>query len=260
MTVGLFERNGYRRPDGIWVFSHAQFNLRFPYEPGDHVVFGGPSKRGKTSLAFDLIEPLASPDFPAYVAVSKPTDPVTEKRGKELGFRFVSDWPPTILVKEVINGKPPGYVIWPQFGDINTDFQNAARVTARLLADRYSASARKEKITAGMLIMDDTMVKAKIMGLDKQMTTIIAMAGAMKIGMWVFIQKPTDSGDTTLWAFENCDHLICTKGGDGRMLDRYAQIAGEHKKTVLRVVPTLEKYQFLYLNKAEGWICIVDKS
>lgn len=260
MTVGLFERSGYRRPDGIWVFTRAQFNLRFPYKPGDHVVVAGPSKRGKTELCFDLIGPLASPEFPAYVAVSKPTDPVTKKRGEELGFRFVNDWPPPLLWKEVTQGKPPGYVVWPQFGDINTDFQNAARVTARLMADRYSASARNEKVTAGMLIMDDTMVKAKIMGLDKQMTTIIAMAGAMKIGMWVFIQKPTDSGDVTLWAFENCDHLICTKGGDGRMLDRYGEIAGEHKATVKRVVPTLEKYQFLYLNKAEGWMCIVDKS
>lgn len=260
MTAGLFQRSGYRRPDGIWVFTRDQFNLRFPYQPGDHVVLAGPSKRGKTELAFSCLKTLSHPDFPAYVAVSKPTDHVTKQRGQELGFRFVNDWPPVKKVSELFNGPPPGYVIWPNFGDINNDFQNAAAVTARLMADRYSASARKEKRSAGMLIMDDTMVKAKIMGLDNQMTTIIAMAGAMKIGIWVFIQKPTDSGRTTLWAFENCDHLLATKGGDSRMLDRYAEIAGEHGPLVKRVVPTLQKYQFLYLNKAEGWVCIVDVS
>jgi len=234
----------------------------FHYKGGEHVVFGGPSKHGKTELAFDLLSDVATPELPAYVAVSKPTDKVTQTRGKELGFRFVTDWPPSKKFNEIewLGGKRPrGYVIWPKFGDISTDFTNAAGVTARLMADRYSASARKEKHSAGILVMDDTMVKAKVMGLDNQMVTILAMAGAMEIGLWVFVQKPTDSGRTPLWAYENGDHFFFGKGGDQRMLFRYMQVgnAGEHAQSIVEVVPKLKMYQFIYLHDSE--ICIVDR-
>ena len=230
----------------------------FHYKAGEHVVFGGPSKYGKTELAFDLLAVVATPELPAYVAVSKPTDKVTMVRGKELHFRLVHDWPVPRQVKEMWEGRPPGYVIWPRFGNITTDFQDAAAITARLMADRYTASARNRKHSAGILVMDDTMVKAKVMGLDSQMVTILAMAGAMHIGLWVFVQRPSDSGRTPLWAYENGDHYFFGKGGDHRMLQRYMQVgaAGEQSMTILEVTPKLEKYQFIYLHDSE--ICIVD--
>jgi hypothetical protein len=230
----------------------------FHYKGGEHVVFGGPSKRGKTELAFDLLAVVATPELPAYVAVSKPTDKVTLQRGKQLHFRFVDNWPVSRQLSEAWNGRPRGYVIWPHFGDISTDFSNAAGITARLMADRYTASARRKKHSAGILVMDDTMVKAKVMGLDSQMVTILAMAGAMEIGLWVFVQKPTDSGRTPLWAYENGDHYFFAKGGDQRMLYRYMQVgsAGERAATVIEVLPKMKEYQFLYLHDTE--ICIVD--
>lgn len=248
--------------NGLMVYPRKIFceNIFGPaYKGGQHVVFGGPSKYGKTELAFDLLAVSSTPELPAYVAVSKPTDEVTEKRGKELGFRFVSDWPVPRQLKEFWEGRPRGYVIWPHFGNISTDFDNAGAITARLMADRYTASARKRKHSAGILVMDDTMVKAKVMGLDNQMVTILAMAGAMKIGLWVFVQRPSDSGRTPLWAYENGDHYFFGKGGDLRMLYRYMQVgnAGEHATVIMEVVPKLEKYQFVYIHG--DIICIVDR-
>lgn len=231
----------------------------FHYKGGEHCVFGGPSKRGKTQLAFDLLSVVATPELPAYVAVSKPTDKVTLQYGKRLHFRFVDNWPPQRKLSEAWNGRPRGYVIWPHFGDIDHDFGNAAAITARLMADRYTASARHKKHSAGILVMDDTMVKAKVMGLDNQMVTILAMAGAMEIGLWVFVQKPTDSGRTPLWAYENGDHYFFAKGGDQRMLFRYMQVgaAGEKADIVVNVLPKLQDFQFLYLHGSE--ICIIDR-
>lgn len=239
------------------TYCHEVFGPK--YKGGQHVVFGGPSKYGKTELAFDLLAVAAKPELPAYVAVSKPTDKVTLERGRELHFRFVHDWPVSRRVQELWEGRPKGYVIWPSFGDINADFTNAAGVTARLMADRYTASARRKKHSAGILVMDDTMVKAKVMGLDNQMVTILAMAGAMEIGLWVFVQRPSDSGRTPLWAYENGDWYFFGKGGDTRMLQRYMQIgaAGENSQIVAEVAPKLEKYQFIALH--EESICIVDK-
>ena len=241
----------------IATFSRDDFNDRFHYRAGEHVVFGGPTQRGKTTLAKDLVAPIARPDFPAYVAVSKPMDGVSEQFVTQLHFRRVAEWPPGRKIKELkmFDGPPRGYVIWPKFGDINTDVNNCARVTAKLMEDRYAQGTHGHK---GILIMDDTMVKAKVMGLDGQMVTILAMAGAMGIGIWVFVQKPTDSGRTTLWAYENATHLFFAKGGDSKMLDRYAEIAGARGPMVKQTIPRLKPYQFLYMHKYEEWVCIVD--
>jgi hypothetical protein len=246
-------------PGGLLVIPRDMFcGSYFYYDPGQHVVFGGPSTHGKTRLAFDLAGHIIRPDFPIYVAQSKPRDPETDKAAKRLELRVVPDWPVSPKVQELWNGKPNGYVIRPAFGDISTDMERCAAITARLLSERYSAGASK-KGAKGILMMDDTMVKAKILGLDRQMVTIIAMAGAMGIGEWIFVQKPTDSGSITLWGYENATHCFFTKGGDARMMKRYSEIAGEHGKLVMEVIPQLKEYQFLYLHKVEGWICIVDK-
>jgi hypothetical protein len=229
----------------------------FHYKPGQHVLFGGPSTKGKTRLAFDLLEYAATEDCPAYVAQSKPTDLETDRGAKRLDFRTVNDWPVPRKVGEMLGGdKPRGYVIKPRFGNLDTDMANCAAITARLLDDRYTAGVKGKK---GILVMDDTMVKAKILNLDGQMVTIIAMAGAMGIGEWVFVQKPTDSGRITLWSYENYIHGFFTKGGDRRMLLRYAEIAGDRGQLLVETVPTLTKYQFAYLHKDEGWYCIVDR-
>jgi hypothetical protein len=260
MSSPLFvdEQDSYRRPDGMTVIRRrAFFRDYFDYKPGEHVVYGGRSTAGKTSLAFDAMEYCANSEFPAYVAVSKPQDPVTQKRGRELGFRRVSEWPPPKRIQEVFGAqKPPGFLVWPQFGDLNTDMKNAAMITERLLMERYAHGAsRKNK--GGILVMDDTMIKAKIMGLDNEMVTILAMAGAMDLGLWIFIQKPTDSGRTTLWGYEQAIHLFFTKGGDAKMLIRYAEIIGDMGPVAKKVIPTLKPYEFLYVHKVQGFICIV---
>jgi hypothetical protein len=259
MTTPLFveDADAFDR-GGITVIRRQAFARDyFDYQPGEHVVFGGPSTRGKTTMAFDLLEYVANPDFPAYLAVSKPQDPVTARRGQELGFRKVADWPPPKRIQEMMGGKKPsGFLVWPQFGDLNTDMERAAKVTYALLMERYANGASR-KNTGGILVMDDTMVKAKIMGLDKEMVTILAMAGAMKLGLWVFVQKPTDSGRTTLWSFENATHLFFTKGGDARMLNRYVEIIGDRGRIAKEVIPTLKPYEFLYVHKTEGFMCIV---
>src|SRR6516225_7887450 len=95
MTLAPVESAAYEREDGIWVIPRNEFaSRRFSYEAGQHVVFAGPTQRaGKTTLAFQLLEYIATPDLPAYVAVSKPRDKVTASEGMRLGYRQVSDYP-----------------------------------------------------------------------------------------------------------------------------------------------------------------------
>lgn len=211
---------------------------------------------GKTTLAFQLLEHVATPDCPAYIAVSKPRDAVTEREMKRLGYRLVKTWPVEPQVKEMWDGKPSGYVIWPEFGDIDADAEKAARITGALLRDRYKAGTKNKK---GILVLDDTVVKSKLLGLDRYMTTHIAMAGAMKVGGWYFVQKPTDSGRAAVWSYGNSAHIFVSKDNDRRNRQRYDEIGGFDPHQVEKVSLNLQPYQFLYLGREHGTMCIIDK-
>lgn len=245
-----------QRDDGLWIFSRADFaQNRFYYKPGEHVVFGGPTQRGKTTFAFDLLEEVATPELPAYVAVSKPKDPVTERRGKELGFRMVRDWPAPMKVNEMWDGKPPGYLIWPKFGSMDDDVDRCADITRKLIQDRYTAGVKNKH---GIMVMDDTMVKSKLMGLDREMTTLLAMSGAMGLGQWTFVQKPTDSGRAAIWSYGASEHLFLLKDPDRRNQQRYDEIGGVDPRFVRDATNSLAPFQFLYIKRTESFACVVD--
>lgn len=227
------------------------------YKPGEHVVFAGPTQlAGKTTLAFQLLEYTATPQCPAFIAVSKPRDPVTEKEMKRLGYRLVRDWPPEPKFKDMWGDKPAGYVIWPQFGDMDKDVSNSAAITGRLLRDRYAKGVKGQK---GILVCDDTVVKSKLLGLDREMTTHIAMAGAMDLGGWYFVQKPTDSGRAAIWAYGNSAHVFLSHEPDKRNRTRYDEIGGFESAQIAEIVRTLKPFQFLYIKRSGSRICIVDK-
>lgn len=226
----------------------------FHYKPGQHVVFGGPSTHGKTTMAFDLMEPIVSPDFQAYVAQSKPRDPVTERRCKELGFPEVNQWPPPKSLKEFFGNPPNGYLVKPKFGSLQHDMENCAQLTADLLNERYTAGVRGKK---GIAVMDDTMIKAKIMGLDGQMVTILAMAGAMGLGLWTFVQKVTDSGRTALWAYSQSAHKFLLHDPVKAAQKVYADKISMNPLEFSAATGSLEEFQFLYANTEKDYLCVV---
>jgi len=231
------------------------FSTRFDYNAGDHAVFAGPSQQaGKTTLAFKGLEYHATVECPAYVIVSKPKDPVTSAEGARLGFRRVDTWPVEKKVSELWDGPPRGYLIWPRFGDIDADMARASAVSAAVFRDRYAAGVKDKK---GIIVADDTMVKSKLLGLDRYMTTHLAMAGAMDVGGWYFVQKPTNSGQAAIWAYGNSQHVFLSKDRDRRNRARYDEIGGIDRGLVARITLDLKPYQFLYLN-SKGDMCIVD--
>lgn len=240
---------------GLTVIPRDLFARRyFEYNDGEHAVFGGPSTKGKTTLAFGLLKYVAKPKIrPAYVAVSKPNDPATFKWGKELGFRFVPTWPAPRSFSEIFGEHPAGYVVYPKFGNLETDMANAAKVTRDLLNERYTAGVRNQH---GILVMDDTMLKAKVLNLDGEMVTILAMAGGMGMGMWTFVQKPTDSGRTPLWSYTMSTHKFFRHDGVKNMRKRYAEIADMDEPAFSEATSSLKEYEFLYVGGSDD-ICVV---
>lgn len=253
----LLTRRAYQREDGLWVFPRDQFaSERFDYHPGEHVVFLGRTQgAGKTTLAFKLLEYCATPECPALVAVCKPVDKVTASEGQRLGYRRVEGYPVPVRISELVNGKPSGYLIWPDMRDPDTAMDNAAQSTRGLIRQVYSDGVRKKQC---ILMLDDTVTKSRVLRLDNDMILIITMSGAMGVGGWFFLQKPTDVGKTALWAYPNCEKIFLSKTGDKRVGDRYDEIGGHDGHVIYRATQKLEKFQFLYAERSNGYLCVVD--
>lgn len=232
----------------------------FDYEAGQHVVFGGPTQvSGKTQLAFDLLEYVATPECPAYVAVSKPQDKVTSYYAKLYDWPIVRSWPPVTKFKHLFS-KPTGYVIWPQFGDLYRDRENVKKVLGGLIAERYGASAQSKRgrRVKGILVMDDTRDKSKVAQLDYEMTTVLAMAGAMGLGEWCFVQKPSQAGDTALMSYSAADHLFLFRDPTVKGREYYGEIGGVDPNYIDWVLQHLEKRQALYIRRSGPELAIVD--
>ena len=258
MTSTVEETSAYQRDDGIWVIPREEFaSSRFLYKPGQHVVFAGPTQRaGKTTLAFKLLEYTANPSMPAYVSVSKPKDPTTTNEGARLGYRRVDSYPFPPKFKELLKeGKPSGYLIWPDMRNPETAMQNAHDVTSRLIDGVYADGAKGKQC---ILFLQDTVTKSKVLNLDRQMVMVITMSGAMGIGGWFEVQKPSDAGKAALWSYPNGEHVFISKDPVKRNRDYYSDIGGFDSNQVGKVSMTLKPYQFLYLERSHGYMCIVD--
>lgn len=254
----VIESGAYRRDDGIWVIPRAEFcSMRFDYKPGQHVVFAGPTQRaGKTTLAFALLEYTASPELPVWVSMSKPTDKTTSEAAKRLGYRVSRSYPLQNRMRDIFpENRPSGFVIWPEMSDPHTAMENAEKITSDLINGVYADGAKNKHC---ILFLQDTVTKSKVLNLDKQMVMVITMSGAMGIGGWLEVQKPSDAGKAALWSYPNCEHIFISRDPVKRNRVYYRDIGGFDGDVVDRVSMSLEPYQFLYLERSHGYMCIVD--
>jgi hypothetical protein len=261
VTETIPESRATRRDDGLWVYPRAEFAAeRFDYEPGQHVAFIGPTQRGKTSLAFVLLEHVATPEMPVYILVSKPTDTATSKAAAKLRYRHIPEFPPPVRVRDLVNQeKPSGYVIWPDMSDPATASSSAERVSRETINGIYTAAARKKtRKMPCILMLDDTVTKSKVLHLDNEIIMILTMSGAMGIGGWTFVQKPTGGGSAPIWAYSQSEHLFITRDPDRRNRERLGEIGGFSTRELDEISLSLKPYQFLYLERTHGYKCIVD--
>lgn len=248
----------YQGPMGIWVVPRDEFAQHyFTLLPGEHLLFAGPTQRGKTRLIMRLAKYNATEDYPWYVMLSKPRDPETERAARQLEFRTTAVWPPKASITDFTRDKPRGYVIKPKFGDLRQDRENVANVFRELIHDRYRKAAVKGE--KGLLVADDMPHKSIILGLDEEMTDITTMAGALDLGLAGAVQKPTSAGRTSLWLYGACEHAFIFSDPDRKNRQRYDEIGGLDPKLLERVTMEISPYQCVYVKRSGGYMCIVDK-
>lgn len=241
-------------PTTVLEIDRADFLDRFwRYRPGDHVTVLGPTDCGKTHLTFELLERAHDQTgiSPIFFA-TKPRDDLVAERGKQLGYRRIKDWPPSMMDQA---RRPPGWLLWPPHtADPDVDDAAHYEVFRRAMMETYKASARRRNPLRVIQVWDEAGTLANYLGLMRYQQTILKRGRSCKCGGWNQDQRAAWMPQESY----NCaEHLFLAWDPDARNVERYDDIGGFDPGLVRDVTKTLEKRAFAYLRRADRTMCIV---
>lgn len=219
------------------------------YKLGEHVTFLGPTGSGKTQLKWGLLSATAGPDMPAVVTATKPRDRTTDRWRKHLQFRLTREWPPMPDVARPVRGKPPGLVLWPRH-TMDIDVDDAAHYAAfkAYLNDAYRKGDQIADVDEVLDFVD--------LRLERELRRMWTRGRSMGAGLWAGTQQPFH---IPTHAYRQSQHLFIAKDPDWRSRRRYDEIGGIDSRMVEQWVMGLKRWEFLYLRRADGSACIVEK-
>jgi len=218
------------------------------YEGGEHVTIVGPTGCGKTTLCFEMIDSIATPELPAIICVKKPKDKVIEEWLKLTGFKKTEVWPPITKrnwnprnKRVAVGQKQRGWVVWPKqsLKDIEVDQEKLSKDFKKVLNDCYRHGDR-------IVFIDDLVGFAQEYNLSKVMTTIYMEGRAMGCGLFGAIQRPYHA---PVIMYGAAKHVVLFKDPDQRSVDRFKEIGGIDPEIVEEEVFKLKAHEALYIGR-----------
>lgn len=219
------------------------------YEAGEHVTIIGPTKSGKTTVAYQMLDAVATPDLPGLVLVLKPRDDTVKEFSKLTGFKKTETWPPVWnrgwrKKSGGLGKKRRGWVIWPKHSlrDIKQDNAYLAASFGRVLTDSYRRGNR-------IVFADEVVGLSKDLGLTTELEAIWSRGRSLGCGLWAASQRPFHAPQLM---YSSAEHIILFFDPDKRDRDRFKEIGGIDPDLVNHAVLSLKKHEFLYIGRSMG--------
>jgi len=227
---------------------------RWKYAPGEHTSFIAPTTSGKTTLAYQLLQHTATPDLPALVVCMKPRDAVVTRWNRELGFRRVTTWPPPPTSWPL---HPPGYTLWPKTTkDFHRDDAALREQFVHALRAAYERRRPYGRKGPWIFFADEVIGLTKDLQMGRELDSVWTRGASNGCGLWGATQAPAH---VSLHMYSACHHLFLSREPDKRRRDRFGEIGGVDPDLVKFTVARLLKFQWLYIRRSDGAMCIVDR-
>jgi len=215
------------------------------YRAGDHVTFVGRTQSGKSTLAFQLLARIPEAVVP-IVLVMKPRDPTVTRWTKQLKFKRTAVWPPVRASRRVPRQyRPPGWVVWPSLGNIETDDDATRALFHRVMADSYAQAARRSPEDRA-IFADEVVGISMQLGLKRDLDRLWMQGAGMGLGLWAGAQRPFELPQHGL---SQAMHLFLARDDDKRNRERFGEIGGPDPDMIMSITSSLGQHQFLYINR-----------
>lgn len=246
--------------ESVPVVPRADFIQQFGQNyQNQHVTFLGPTQRGKTTLALQLLSRCVSPEHKAVILAGKPLgrDQTMEKAPELLNMRRIREWPPD---KTFRDRNRNGYVLAP----LGKPSQDTEAEDNRLRAQfgkalRSLYASNKPTI----VVVDETAHVYEYLKLKREYEAPL-MRGQPTIGIWSLIQRPRN---ITYHAYAAPEHIFIFWDPDTRHQETFGDIGGVDPAWLEYLVTGLKKEtiktgqtvsQALYIRRSGPDLAIVD--
>lgn len=236
----------------------------FDYNAGEHAAWIYPTQKGKTHLAWQALGAAQrqNPGLSVATLMPKALSPSTARWAASMGFRETPEWPPR---KKLFQGKPNGYVVWPEHRKDVLAAEDRAQVGEVLRKAMHHQYWTGNSIT----FADDLHLLAVLMGLNaecEQFWTAGAEGGA---ALWGANQKPSgsiNSGSVSSYFYNSPTHLFLGRDTDERNVKRFSEIGGGvDPREVAEIVKHLRLYRIgdktisevLYIDTRGPYKCLL---
>jgi hypothetical protein len=211
------------------------------YRPGEHVSFIAPTGKGKTFLAYSLLDHAMrqNPGLKVASLMPKASDDTASQWARSLDLKETPDWPPS---KKWWQEKPRGYICWPVHDpalDAAADREKVGGILRKCMHKQFYAGN-------SIVFADDIHVIAVLMNCNPECEMFWTAGRSSGAGLWSANQKPSGtvgSGSVSSFSYNAPAHLFLGRDTDERNVKRFGEIGGVDPREIEGIVRNLRLYQ-----------------